>query len=162
MHFTLYNGLENCALGNVTLFQEGSEVGQKINELHFDFTKAETKFQELNDVNPGHYSVQGFDVTCQGQKFTFPTYKFMKTSPPSQSDGGGDKDKAQHVLFTLDPTRGWPTTRQPKIQESMYREKLDKSDTGLPIAKYYNHTWIFEKNSTLVEAETLKGDVFSY
>ena len=49
MHFTVYNGLENCALGNVSMYQRDPN-NKIINEIWLDFSNANTKYQEINDV----------------------------------------------------------------------------------------------------------------
>lgn len=49
MHFTMYNGLTNCPLGNVKMHQMNAQGG-KINEIMFEFNNANTTYMELNDV----------------------------------------------------------------------------------------------------------------
>lgn len=49
MHFTVYNGLENCSLGNVSMYQRDPN-NKIINEIWLDFSNANTKYQEINDV----------------------------------------------------------------------------------------------------------------
>ena len=73
-------------------------------------------------------------VDCEGgKKFVIEERKFGTTSPPEIEDKEFDEyeDNAQLVLITLnttDPSKGF-------IKESIYKERLEKSDTGLPLVK---------------------------
>ena len=73
-------------------------------------------------------------VACEGGKtFEIAERKFGTTSPPEIEDKEFDEyeDNAQLVLISLntaDTTKGF-------IKESIYKERLEKSDTGLPLVK---------------------------
>ena len=73
-------------------------------------------------------------VDCEGGKtFKIAERKFGTTSPPEIEDKGFDEyeDDAQLVLITLNTT----DTSKGFIKESIYKERLEKSDTGLPLVK---------------------------
>ncbi len=54
------------------------------------------------------------------------------TGPPLKIKPNEHEDSAQHLLFTMDPDN----PGMGKIKESRYSERLEKSDTGRPFAKY--------------------------
>lgn len=126
MHFTMYNGLENCTLGPVNLFQTNAN-GDHINQITFDFLNATDKYKELNNVPQGQWTVGTFHALCANDEVVdFPEYKFAEASPPPKDpDSNSPGDLGQHILVT----------RNGIIKESMYRERIDKSSTGLPIVK---------------------------
>ena len=73
-------------------------------------------------------------VDCEGgKKFVIEERKFGTTSPPEIEDKEFDEyeDNAQLVLITLNTT----DTTKGFIKESIYKERLEKSDTGLPLVK---------------------------
>ena len=55
MHFTVYNGFDNCALGNVSMYQVLD--GKHINEMTFDFTNASTEHQTQKNKEQGQWYV---------------------------------------------------------------------------------------------------------
>jgi len=73
-------------------------------------------------------------VACEGGKtFEIAERQFGTTSPPEIQDKEFDEyeDDAQLVLISLntaDTSKGF-------IKESIYKERLEKSDTGLPLVK---------------------------
>ena len=74
------------------------------------------------------------ELECLGEKFK-PTneYKFAKVSPPEKDPEKTYEDDAQHVLITKNLANH--LQNEIKIQESIFRERLEKSETGLPIVK---------------------------
>ena len=50
MAFSMYNGLNDCTLGNVTMYQKSTLFNEHINQIVFDFNNAMTKFQHINNV----------------------------------------------------------------------------------------------------------------
>ena len=142
MHFTVYNGFENCTLGNVSMYQKEPILKQKINQIYFDFTNASTKYAEKNNVpitpqkldgESSHWFVGALTVKCSdGNNLDISEHEFEKTSPPDIKEDDFDdyEDDAQLVLISLNQETG-----EGMVQESIYKERLEKSDTGLPLVK---------------------------
>lgn len=123
MHFSMYNGLENCTLGSVKLFQKSSQLTQ----ITFDFVNATQKYKELNNAPQGQWYVEPFQAFCaNGEVHNFSEYKFAESSPPPKNPASKSPgDLGQHILITSNGI----------IKESVYRERIEKSSTGLPIVK---------------------------
>lgn len=127
MHFTVYNGLQNCPLGNLTMFQKDGD--KKINEIWFDFTNASTKYYEVNNAEQGQWYFSKFSIDCEDYEiYEFDEVKFAEKFPTNEEEDDGDS--GQHILIS------WDTLNEEGfIQESKYKERIDKSATGLPIVK---------------------------
>ena len=156
MHFTVYNGF-NCPIPhNISLYQK-NENNEPINLVMLDFTNNSTEFVEFNNMPTvsivlliqaklvhhfkwilefqGQYYIGPIqELECLGEKFK-PTneYKFTKVSPPEKDPEKTYEDDAQHVLITKNLANH--LQNEIKIQESIFRERLEKSETGLPIVK---------------------------
>ena len=79
----------------------------------------------------GQWYIQPFTANCQsGETFEFPEYKFTSVSPPPKFDEDEYEDNAQAILIGQNAVTGLPI-----IYDTKYRERLEKSDTGLPIAR---------------------------
>ena len=144
MHFTVYNGFEDCTLGNVSMYQKDDShiLKEKVNQIYFDFTNASTKYAENNNVaiahqklngKPSHWFVGAMTVQCSdGNNLDIAEYEFEKMSPPDikEEDFDDYEDDAQLVLISLDQKTG-----NGMVKESIYKERLEKSDTGLPLVK---------------------------
>jgi len=60
--------------------------------------------------------------------------KFTNTSPPVVKDDFGEsEDDSQLILISSD----FENTNKGFVKESVYKERLDKSDTGLPLVKFF-------------------------
>ena len=138
MHFTVYNGFENCTLGNVSMYQKEPILKQKINQIYFDFTNASTKYAEKNNVpitpqkldgESSHWFVGAMTVQCSdGNNLDIAEYEFEKMSPPDIKEDDFDhyKDDAELVLISLDQETG---TRI--VKESIYKERWENISTIL-------------------------------
>merc|ERR1712223_1701875 len=133
MHFTVYNGFDNCALGNVSMYQVLD--GKHINEMTFDFTNASTEHQTQKNKEQGQWYIDDINVACtDGASFIIDGKKFTNTSPPMVTDDFGElEDDGQLILISSD----FENTNKGFVKESGYKERLDKSDTGLPLVKFF-------------------------
>ena len=114
----------------------------QINQIYFDFTNASTKYAEKNNVpitpqkldgESSHWFVGAITVQCpDGNNLPISEHEFEKTSPPDIKEDDFDdyEDDAQLVLISLNQETG-----EGMVQESIYKERLEKSDTGLPLVK---------------------------
>jgi len=162
MHFTVYNGFEGCKLGgvgnqNVTMYQK-DENSVQINPIYFDFQNATTKYQSWDNAEQGQWYVGEVHVDCGGNKtFEIAERKFGTTSPPQIKDKEFDEyeDDAQLVLITLNTT----DTSKGFIKESIYKERLEKSDTGLPLVKlFWNLEGLKSDANVTFELQSESGD----
>ena len=147
----MYNGL-NCPIPhNITMYNKND----KTNEIMFNFN--DKNIDHIEHLNAGPDGVKWVvkeipEFDCGGLKFSKPEFEFIKTSPPAKIGAESEyADRAQHVLLTWSfehmnaHNEGEPVELD--IVESTYRDRLEKSDTGLPYVRYINIKLSFGKSN---------------
>ena len=104
--------------------------------LNFYYTKYVILFQNVKWVVE---SIEEFD--CNGIKFWMNETEFTNMSPPNKIGAESEyADRAQHVLLTWSFESINDYNEGDKVEidivESKYRDRLEKSDTGLPYVRY--------------------------
>merc|ERR1719384_2665745 len=115
------------------------EKDLRVAEMNFDFTNVSTAYQTNKNKEKGQWYMDDINVTCIDREFGTREFiiegrQFTNTSPPEVIDDFGEaEDDGQLILISSD----FKKANSGFIKESHYKERLEKSDTGLPLVKLF-------------------------